>query len=300
MKTNKYSIMRWFVIAICALPLMSAECDNKDDDISGGGGGSSIVHVLSDYLRVENASAHYIGANVVIDLEVENKSGRDISDLLLNGQTMLTDNNGKTSYGVLVSAGEGQKWLWPDLRNFSLNKGESRKVRMRVDEEDVAATVTSLKLNLRGESQQLGITNTQEIPFSVNVADRRKSSNAIWTNDDKMSYSHPTCRKDGEKLYATFAITNKTGIDLRNVEVYDNGLDNGNGSSYGIHFGIDDNYGWMSKTFNINNGETIWLTIMVENFFNQTPRCLNAKIKMSADNYTFACDHLYLTTISLN
>ena len=297
MEMNKYSILRWFIIAICALPLMSAGCEKDNDDT---GGGSSNTPTLSNYLRVKNASAHYVGTIVVIDFEVENRSGRDVNDIEFDGRTMIYDQGGNSFYGVSLSAGEGQNWSWPSISGISLNKGETRKFRMRVDDSKVAQIVTSLKLSLEGMSRQLGITDFQEIPFEVRVTDSRKTSNAVWTNDDKMSYGHPICRRDGDKLYATFTITNRTGVDLRNVEVHDYGLSNGNGSSFGMHFGIDGNFSWMSKTFNINNGETINLTVMAENFYTLTPRNIDAKIGMKADNYTFACDNLYLTTISLN
>lgn len=61
MEMDKYSILRWFIIVICALPLMSAGCEKDNDDT---GGGSSNTPTLSNYLRVKNASAHYVGTIV--------------------------------------------------------------------------------------------------------------------------------------------------------------------------------------------------------------------------------------------
>ena len=101
MKMNKFSILRWFIIAICALPLMSAGCE-KDNDDTGGDSGSS---ALSNYLRVSNVRAHYVGKDVIVDYDLTNKSGKDLNDLVIDSSAF--DEEGNEFIGNVANRASG-------------------------------------------------------------------------------------------------------------------------------------------------------------------------------------------------
>ena len=141
MKMNKYSILRWFIIAICALPLMSAGCE-KDNDDTGGDSGSS---ALSNYLRVSNVRAHYVGKDVIVDYDLTNKSGKDLNDLVIDSSAF--DEEGNEFIGnVAGSTGEGHPWDWR-LSNISIGKNETRKMRIKITAPRNILKNVNLKIN---------------------------------------------------------------------------------------------------------------------------------------------------------
>ena len=296
MKMNKYSILRWFIIAICALPLMSAGCE-KDNDDTGGGSGSS---ALSNYLRVSNVRAHYVGKDVIVDYDLTNKSGKDLNDLVIDSSAF--DEEGNEFIGnVAGSTGEGHPWDWR-LSNISIGKNETRKMRIKITAPRNILKNVNLKIN--GGSNTLGVLYDSAIKFSTTVSDSRKSSDAVWTNDDRMSYSYPRCSRNGNDLLATIAITNKTGVDFSKLTIDFEEADDGNGrtfNNYGdTYVSIDGTEEVWRTTCSILNNETRNVTFRIRDFYLRNPYCLNARIDVSSDNYTFASNSFHLTTIKIN
>lgn len=297
MKKNKYSILRWLIIAICALPLMSAGCEEGDDDTGGDSGSSA----LSNYLRVSNVRAHYVGKDVIVDYDLTNKSGKDLNDLVIDSSAF--DEEGNEFIGnVAGSTGEGHPWD-SRLSNISIGKNETRKMRIKITAPRNILKNVNLKIN--GGSNTLGVLYDSAIKFSTTVSDSRKSSDAVWTNDDRMSYSYPRCSRNGNDLLATIAITNKTGVDFSKLTIAFEEADDGNGrifDSYidGLSVSIDGTEEVWRTTCSILNNETRNVTFRIRDFYLRNPYCLNARIEVSSDNYTFASNAFYLTTIKIN
>lgn len=297
MKMNKYSILRWFIIAICALPLMSAGCEKDNDDT----GGDSNNSALSNYLRVSNVRAHYVGKDVIVDYDLTNKSGKDLNDLVIDSSAF--DEEGNEFIGnVAGSTGEGHPWD-SRLSNISIGKNETRKMRIKITAPRNILKNVNLKIN--GGSNTLGVLYDSAIKFSTTVSDSRKSSDAVWTNDDRMSYSYPRCSRNGNDLLATVGITNKTGVDFSKLTIDFEEADDGNGRQLdpyidGLFISIDGTEEVWRTTCSILNNETRNVTFRIRDFYLRNPYCLNARIEVSSDNYTFASNAFYLTTIKIN
>ncbi len=298
MEMNKYSILRWFIIVICALPLMSAGCEKDNDDT--GGSSSNNPSALSNYLRVSNANAHYVGKDIIVDYDLTNKSGKDLNDLVIDSYAFNDDGN-EFIGTVEGSIGEGNPWNWR-LSNISIGKNETRKMRTKITEPNYP--IKNVKIKIEGGSNMLGVLNDKAIIFSTNVTDPRKSSDAVWTNDDKMLYSYPRCSRNGNDLLATVAITNKTGVGLEKVTITFEKADDGNGRQLdpyidGLFISIDGTENIWRNTCSIPNNETHNVTFRIKDFYLKNPYCLNATIIMSSENYIFASNAFYLTAIKI-
>ena len=119
MKTNKYSIMRWFVIAICALPLMSAGCENKDDDVTGNGD-----NPLSKYFDVRVTNCERVGSRLLIEFDLTNKSGKTISNMQISQDKAYFD-TGEASWNDILRV-EGSMSYNASI-TVSFEKGETKK-----------------------------------------------------------------------------------------------------------------------------------------------------------------------------
>lgn len=296
MKAKAYKLFLYLAAAVFTVSMTACLGDDDEEEKGGGSKGGSR---LSDYLEVGNYSAHYVGEVVVIDFKIRNKSNLSFNDLRLRVYN-VTDSNGSYSYGCYISAGEGQEYFHEDIYNLSFSEGETRNMRIMISGSDLQTGISNVSVTLKGASDRIGDLNNNELTFTTNVSDYRQSRNTVWTNDDHMSYTHPTCRRDGDDLYATFRIANNTGVDLRStrLRVYD--VNNGNGNSnFAYYLIVDGNTSLESTEMTINNGEQREVTLYVPKFFQYGARCLNATIRMSSDYYTFADGAFYLTSIDL-
>lgn len=268
-------------------------CGGDEDDA----GTNSRTNSLSDYLTVKNVSAHYIGDVIVADFQLENKSKKDINDLILQTTGEIYSGN---TYTAFISAGEGTPFMG-SLNNFSIARGETRNVRVKLVGASLQAGVNKAKIELTGYSNQIGNLTENRILFTAPVNDPRGSKNCIWTNDDKLEYGEPVIKRSGDNLFVTFSITNKTGINLPKVYLEsDYQLDNGNGQRFTCYVSVDDDtQAHWSLNFTINSGETRMLTVYVPDFYKYSARCVNAKLKMDSEYYYFANEALYLVSVEL-
>ena len=293
MKTK--SLFKAIFIAIMCMPLMSAQCESsKDDDIG------ETTKSLSDYLRFKNARAHFVGDDVIVDLEVENRSGKQLNDLAI-GFYGATDNKGNyfSDLGSInLSAGEGCSWNWP-LSDFGMTKGESRKMRVRVNN---VKTANKLKITLSAESDMFERMDDDRAVIEVSVTDNRKPTDAVWTNDDKMVYGHPVFSRDGYDLLATFSITNNTDVDIPRLSISFTGGDNGNGEEFMWAYGrliVNGNEEHGGTVISINRGETRQVTLKIVDFYEQSAHCLNAYLQVTSETYTFATDEVRFVALTL-
>lgn len=294
MKTKFF--FKGLFIAIMSMPLMSAQCEStKDDDIEES------TKSLTDYLRFKNASAHFVGDDVIVDLEVENRSGKQLNDLAIGfyGATDNKGNNFSDPGSINLSAGEGCSWNDWSLSDFSMNKGESRKMRVRVNN---VKTANKLKITLSAESDKFERIDDDSAVIDVNVTDNRKPTDAVWTNDDKMVYGHPVFSRDDYDLLATFSITNNTNVDLPRLSIFFAGGDNGNGEEFMWAYGrliVNGNEEHGGTVISINRGETRQVTLKIVDFYEQSAHCLNAYLQVTSENYTFATDEVRFVALTL-
>ena len=292
---KKFSLNLFWCLCATVLTIAFTACESKDDEESG-----SKRDVLSNYLRVRNVSAHYVGNAVIVDFQLENISKTDFRNFTLKSDEISFDNGGRGAYSYF-STGEGQPYTTYGIDNVTLAKGETVDIRMRLDGNTVESGVRKANIALRGASSQMYNLDDNTVSFSCTVEDNRIFTNSIWTNDDNMEYGSPTIRRTGDDLYATFDVTNRTGISLGTTTIKVQSVDNGSGSSnFYAYLIVDGQRNVWETSMTINRGETRSVTLYVPNFYVQRPRCLNATLSMSSKYYVFANGYLYLTSINVN
>lgn len=297
-KTNimkKFSLNLFWCLCATVLTIAFTACESKDDEESG-----SKRDVLSNYLRVRNVSAHYVGNAVVVDFQLENISKTDLRNFTLKSDEISFDNGGRGGY-VNLSTGEGQPYFLYELDNLTLAKGEIADIRMKIDGDAVTSGVRKANITLRGgTSGNIYNLDDNRLIFSCSVEDHRTFTNSVWTNDDRMEYSTPTIRRTGDDLYATFSVTNYTGISLGTTTISVRSVDNGNGqSNYYSYLIVNGQKSPWETQMTISRGEGRSVTLYVPDFYVSRPRCLNATLSISSKYYQFATDYVYLTSINV-
>lgn len=254
------------------------------------------VNRLTNHLTFKNVKAHYVDEMIIVDFQVENRTGSDINDLRLD----IKDFEPYTGHYAYLSMGQGATWeLW-SMGNITLARGETRDMRLRIDCTN-SATVNKFSISIEGSSVRFGTLDERTVTLSGSVQDTRATSNTIWTNDDLMEYRNWQCMRNGDALTASFVLTNRTGLDITDLllemDRYDNG--NGNTSLGYAYFIVDDNKDIWNTTITINNGESRTVKIYMPDFFKSTARCFNARLKVSSNHYSFASPYVHLVSLEL-
>ena len=172
---------------------------------------------------------------------------------------------------------------------------------MKIDGDAVTSGVRKANITLRGgTSGNIYNLDDNRLIFSCSVEDHRTFTNSVWTNDDRMEYSTPTIRRTGDDLYATFSVTNYTGISLGTTTISVRSVDNGNGqSNYYSYLIVNGQKSPWETQMTISRGEGRSVTLYVPDFYVSRPRCLNATLSISSKYYQFATDYVYLTSINV-
>lgn len=286
------------LLFMAAFTLVFTSCDELLED----------KNTLAGNLKVKNVSAHYVAYAIIVDFQIENRSGKDLNDLQFGSwNNKVTADNGSSSFGLSFSKGEGEPFKNESISNITIAKGETCNMRLKITGNDLVSGVKKVDVAFVGSSKQLGQLEENVLSFSSKVTDSRVPANSIWTNDDKMAYSKPIVSQTGDDLYATFDITNNTGVDLKKVSLTIGNVDNGNGTSFGNNISsynnfliIDGNSRRESADITIGKGETREVTLRVPGFFKTRARCVNATIKMESDYYEFAYGAFYLTSVNVD
>jgi len=287
---KKINFLSFLLVAMFGFVFTS--CDELTEDKT----------TLAGNLKVKNASAHYVGKAIIVDFQMENKSGKDLNDLILECSEISSD-NGHLSCTKYYSMGEGSQFSMNSIRNVTIDKDETCNVRVKLTGDALQSGVDKINMVLKGYSKQLGQLEENTLPISCRVADNRVTANSVWTNDDKMAYGNIVVKRTDNDLYASVDITNNTGVDLGKVKLYINSVDNGNGTtSFGgnRYLIVDGNRYLYETSLTIGKGETRTVTLYIPAFFNKSARCLNATIEMASNYYEFAFGAFYLTSINVN
>ena len=256
---------------------------------------------LSKYLRIKNATAHYVDGMVIVDFELENRSGKDINDLSLRIENLELDPAGQLGAGhyYYLSMGQGTEWRIYEISNVTMAKGETRKMRMKVDCSDRTA-VRKLTAKISGSSAQFGSLDERYITLSTNVSDTRATTNTIWTNDDLMEYSNWSCSRNGDALTVSFTVTNRTGVNQNDLNVTVRHYDNGNGGTSGYAYVVvDGNKGVWGNTISINNNESREVQLYLPDFYQAAASRFNAELEVSSNHYEFASPYVHLVSLNL-
>lgn len=250
MKINKYYIVRCLVIAICALPLMSVGCDNKDDDVSGGGGGGSDDYQpsLANYIDINITRCERVGSVLQIDYTVTNKKNFDIE--ITFGDAEGFDDKG-TLYRTDLAFGNNNYSNWRANTKIAGNKRIEGHAKLL--DFDITNSAITAKLKLWVEIAQVGSYTFER--SNINITDNRVLAHGIQTNDLNLQWTLNSCKRDTEgNVIVEFTLRNNTGGKLNDFgigfnygDVYDNF---GTKYSCGFRWGTNGNYNYDGLTYN--------------------------------------------------
>lgn len=269
MKMNKYSILRWFIIAICALPLMSAGCE-KNDDGDDYGSGSSLPS-LAEFVEINITRCERVGSVLQIDYTMRNKKSNTLTVEIRSAN--VRDNNG-TSYHSHSAFGDNiYSDFYPNI-TAKISGGSSVIGHVKVTNYDPNNKSKSIDLEIRVGivAEQLGNDTYQR--SDINVVDNRVLAHGIQSNDLNLQWTLNSCKRTPEgNVLIEFTVKNNTGGKLDDFSigdgtgVYDTVYDNFGTRYYdwGIRFGSSGNY-WKSANTNISTGGSANGSVLIEKF----------------------------------
>lgn len=316
MKTNKYSILRWLVIAICALPLMSAGCE-KDDPVntpsggssSGGGGSQPSKPSYADYVDIVINHCERVGSVLMIEYSVTNKKNETIEVELQYPK--VTDNNG-TTYGPVMAFGENEYTVsdvWAISAKLSGRASVKGHAKVKnFDPSNTAANV-SFEVPVYIKNVDLDNNNRQYRKTNINVIDNRIMAHGIQTNDLNLQWTMNKCYRGANgTLYVNFTVKNNTNSVLSDFEFikypYDEAYDNlGNKyEHFGFRWGTEGSYNFNGISFlnstSISAGSSAIGTFCIENFSASATE-ISGSFCVGVSNYIMNDDKVRFMTIPI-
>lgn len=299
MKTNKYSIMRWLIIAICALPLMSAGCENKDDDVTGNGD-----NPLSKYFDVRVTNCERVGSRLLIEFDLTNKSGKTISNMQISQDKAYFD-TGEASWNDILRV-EGSMSYNASI-TVSFEKGETKKMQHILRNFDPSGSVNRVNFTIMAQPSELGTLTDKTLSATATVSsDTRVKSGGIQTCDKKLSFSVVSCKYVGNDLALVFTMTNNTGTTLRDVKLnqtigtnYNQGTTD-TGISFWTTFLTAQGSTETAWSLDFNVGETKTLQLNQRDFDpSRTSRNVSYTMSISCSNYAPVDEAFRFITVPL-
>lgn len=253
---------------------------------------------LSDYLSLRVTNCERVGSRLLIEFELRNKSGKDITNMSLS-RSDSNDDVGKNYRGELrVAGGAGGREV--DL-TISLHKDEAKKMELVLADFDKAGEARKVFFVIRGKTTEFGTLDDNTLSESSGIApDTRIKANGIQTADKKLAFSVISCKRVGTELVLTFNMTNNTGIALQKVKLgalYDNGYsDTGQNLT---HFYIASKGGErITSTFDINPAETKTLELRHDGFdSSRTAKNVSFDVSLQCENYVFTESQIHFLTV---
>lgn len=296
MKMNKYSILRWFIIAICALPLMSAGCEKGDEETGYGD------NPLSKYFDVRITNCERVGSRLLIEFDLTNRSGKTLSNMNISQERAYFD-TGDASWNDILRV-EGSMTT-SSFITVSFEKGETKKMQHILKNFDLSGSVRTVNFVLKAEPRELGTLTDNTLSAKATVSsDTRVTSRGIQTCDKKLSFSVVSCKNINGDLALVFSMTNNTGTTLRDVKL-NSAVDYNQGTTdTGISFWNttltaqgSDATAW-SLDFNV--GETKTLQLNKKDFdLSRTSRNVSYDMSISCSNYGFVDEAIRFITIPI-
>ena len=220
---------KYFLMALLAV-LTFASCEETEDE--------NKEPQFFDYFSMQVTKCERVGANLKVDFNLKNITGKDVQGVCLNGGTVWDmsqdDLGGKYYSDVSLSGGN-----WKTSVEFNMAKGASVSGSFLIENYD--ATNTSKKFNLifNGRCQTVSFDGRAEVS-NIPVADNRVLRNGFDTNDQILEYKAVSCKMvsepEGEtpyyNIYFTYTVKNTSSNDIsrfaQNFGGYDQVKDNTN------------------------------------------------------------------------
>lgn len=262
-----FKMLLWLLVATLTL----TGCSGDDDE-------ETATNWFTRNFTFEITSCDRVGDNLIADFKLTNKSGADISQLSLNGQSpfyMCQDASGKDYYSDIRKS--GGSWTGTSLIT-SVAKDGSITGSIRIADFDPTRTSPWVKLRFSAECPQLNTEKADVIQTNVAVSSQYIKSSGFQTNDRGLTYEYvkswkktqantSTSRNDVYG-YVTFRLTNHTGSDITDLAINPGKQSDDQGQEYyrsSLAIGSGEFLGLgTSATISLANDQSVTVTLRIE------------------------------------
>ena len=274
-----------------AISLCLVACDKLSDDGKNN---------LSDHLSLKVTNCERVGSRLLIEFDLINKSGKDITNMSLSqGDTYDDAGNKYTGYLRVAGGGEGRTVGY----TISLNKDETKKMELILADFDKSGDARKVNFIIRGNPKEVGTLDDNKLSTSTSIApDTRVRANGIQTSDKKLSFSVVSCKRIGTELVLTFTMTNNTSIALQKVKygaLYDNGYSDTGQELTHFYMAFEGGERITDK-FDMNPSETKTLELHHKDFDpSGTANNVSFDITLACGNYVFTDSQVHFLTVNV-
>ena len=277
----------------CAMLFISCDFGTTEDD-------SEVP--ISKFLSVKVTRCERVGAVLVVEFDVNNKSGRDIQELSFHENGAQDNVGGKYSnFYCGIVGGTSMSYY----QSISLVKGESKKCLVKIPDFDTSNTASKVTLRLMFDTKALNDKNITNwaIETSSSVSDNRLMNHGIQTCDTGLTWTVKSIRRmDDGSLHIAETVTNNTGKDLKDVQMHENGAIDDMGRKYGnFYMAIEgsDMYSYYIK-FDLDNGASKTVVTRIPDFDTSgNARTVSLNSMIQSQNYLFSDDTVRLINGSI-
>lgn len=266
---------KYLFLALMAVLSFSA-CDELEGDSEP---------TFNTYFKMEITKAERVGANLKVDFNLKNKSGKDLQNVSLSGQgdARTRDDLGNTYLSEISIEGGN----WRASTSINIAKGETVSGSFLITNYD--ATNSSRKLNLifGCSCATVDFSGRGEVD-NVSIVDNRVLKNGICTNDQILTYTLVNCIKANKNAYITFTVKNTSTKDISEFEFKPTvAKDNGGDTYYGTYISMEGgSYTWHQTT-TLKAGETKTYTYMIPDV-RDNATSLNVTLDCPRNSYPWA------------
>lgn len=281
---NKLKYLLMVMLAVLAF----TACEDKDDE--------NKEPKFTDYFSMQVTKCVRVGANLKVDFNLKNISGKDLQGVMLNGGSSdrCKDDLG-TEYYSSVSLQGGD---WKTSVETNLAKGASVSGSFLVENYDLTNSSKKFNLIFNGRCQTVSFDGRAEVN-NIKVVDNRILKNGFDTNDQILEYKVVSCKmvqEDGgldgmvNRVYLTYQVKNTSSKDisdfLQNFGGHDQVKDNTN-EEYNADIAIEGGEFRVSQEITLKAGET--KTFVVKVFgVRENASALSGYVSIARNTYPWA------------
>ena len=257
---NKLKYLLMVMLAVLAF----TACEDKDDE--------NKEPKFTDYFSMQVTKGERVGANLKVDFNLKNISGKDLQGVMLNGggSDRCKDDLGSEYYSsVSLQGGD-----WKTSVETNLAKGASVSGSFLVENYDLTNSSKKFNLIFNGRCQTVSFDGRAEVN-NIKVVDNRILKNGFDTNDQILEYKVVSCKmvqEDGgldgmvNRVYLTYQVKNTSSKDisdfLQNFGGHDQVKDNTN-EEYNADIAIEGGEFRASQKVTLKAGETKTFVVKV-------------------------------------
>lgn len=297
-------MLLWLLMTLLTL----SACTEEDED-------EGTTKWFSKNFDLEIKNCDRVGKHLVADFKLINKSGKDITSISLNGQSvynMCEDASGEQYYSEFRIKGGN----WSGSITTYIAAGDSLVGSIRIKNFDASQSSKWVKLDFTTECPQLSSESADVVKNHMPVSDLYLTSRGIQTNNRGLEYEYLSSWTEKEYSYNTFSnelfgyirfrVTNNTGRNINNFMVNtgdgwaeDIMDDLGNEYNYlSVAMGNSTNY-QTSVTSNFANGDSKVYTFRIA-YLNASARRITGELNISSTSNNLEYDYIHFYNIAIN